>query len=184
MNAVIFPIGPCVVALVVVAMAYDLHARRIPNWLVATGLVTALPVQVLAHGLPIGPIWWIAGALTGGLLMTPGYLMRMVGAGDVKLMAAVGALLGPRGALEAVLATAAAGGLLSLVALMQRRRLRRGVTGAMSTLITMAVEPGESLSAGLAAMKEPMQQAQSSIGSMPYGVAIAIGSVITLIVNT
>jgi Flp pilus assembly protein protease CpaA len=36
----------------------------------------------------------------------------------------------------------------------------------------------------MSAIKEPAHQAESSIGSMPYGVAIAIGSVITLIVNT
>ena len=179
MNTMIFPIGPCVVALVVVAMTYDLHARRIPNWLVVTALTAALPVQVVAHGLPIGPLWWITGALTGGLLMTPGYLIRMMGAGDVKLMAAVGALLGPRGALEAVLATAAVGGVLSFVALLQKRRVRHGVAGAMSILITMSAGTEQSASAAEASNRT----AASSVGSLPYGVAIAIGSVITLIVN-
>jgi prepilin peptidase CpaA len=179
MNTVIFPIGPCVVALVVVAMMYDLHARRIPNWLVGAALIAALPVQVVANSLPIGPIWWLSGALTGGLLMTPGYLIRMVGAGDVKLMAAVGALLGPRGALEAVLATAAVGGVLSLFALLQKKRLRHGVAGAMSILITMSGEAEQHA-------RSPESSAHekgSSVGSLPYGVAIAIGSVITLILN-
>lgn len=180
MNTVLFPAGPCVVALVVIAMSYDMHARRIPNWLVATALIAALPVEIVANGLPIGPIWWIAGALTGAVMLMPGYLMRMLGAGDVKLMAAVGALLGPRGALEAVLATAAAGGVLSLVALLQKRRLRRGVAGAMSMLITMSAAPEEIVSA----KKDRTDQAIPSVGSLPYGVAIAIGSVITLIANT
>lgn len=175
MNAMLFPVGPCVMALVVPAMAYDLHARRIPNWLVAAGLIAALPVQLIANGLPVGAIWWVAGALTGGLLLVPGYLMRMVGAGDVKLMAAVGALLGPRGALEAVLATAAVGGLLALLALMQKRRLRRGVAGALSMLITMSAAPD-----AIGSTKKDL----SGAGSLPYGVAIAIGSVLTLIVHT
>ncbi|WP_206956452.1 A24 family peptidase [Trinickia acidisoli] len=179
MNTVLFPIGPCVMALVVIAMSYDLHARRIPNWLVATALIAALPVQIVANGLPIGPIWWFAGALTGGLLLTPGYLMRMLGAGDVKLMAAVGALLGPRGALEAVLAATVVGGVLSFVALMQRRRLRKGMASAMSMLITMSAMPEESVSS----KKEPARASELSVGSLPYGVAIAIGSAITLIVN-
>lgn len=176
MNTVLFPTGPCVLALVVIAMAFDLHARRIPNWLVASALIAALPIQIAANGLPIGPLWWIAGALTGGLLLMPGYLLRMLGAGDVKLMAAVGALLGPRAALEAVLVATAIGGLLSFVALMQRRRLRRGVAGAMSILITMSAD-------GAAASTAPERGAANSIGSLPYGVAIAVGSVITLMLN-
>lgn len=179
MNAVLFPIGPCVVALVVIAMAYDLHARRIPNWLVATALVAAMPVQMLAHGVPMGPLWWIGGALMGGLLLMPGYLIRMLGAGDVKLMAAVGALLGPHVALEAALLATAVGGVLSLLALMQRRRLRRGVASAMSTLITISATPYDSASTST----KPEQRARLSVGSLPYGVAIAIGSVITLLAN-
>lgn len=163
-------------ALVVIAMSYDLHARRIPNWLVATALVAALPVQIIANGLPIGPIWWVAGMLTGGALLLPGYLLRMLGAGDVKLMAAVGALLGPRAAFEAVLAATAIGGLLGLVELVRKRRMRKGVAGAMSMLITMSAD-------GARTDPGPESHAELSMNSLPYGVAIAIGSVVTLLLN-
>lgn len=176
MNTVLFPTGPCVVALVVIAMSYDLHSRRIPNWLVAVALIAALPIQIVANGLPIGPIWWITGALTGGLLLMPGYLSRMLGAGDVKLMAAVGALLGPRAALEAVLLATAIGGVLAFFALMRKRRLRRGVAGAMSMLIAMSADSAVTNT-------EHPRDTGLSIGSLPYGVAIAIGSVITLVLN-
>lgn len=176
MNTMLFPTGPCVLALVVVAMSYDLHARRIPNWLVIVALIAALPVQIIANGLPIGPIWWISGILTGGLLLMPGYLIRMLGAGDVKLMAAVGALLGPRAALEAVLLATAMGGVLAFFALMRKRRLRKGVAGAMSMLITMSAD-------GPATSTEPARSTGTSIGSLPYGVAIAVGSVITLMLH-
>ena len=180
MNLVPFPIGPCVFTLVVVAMAYDMHARRIPNWLVATALAIALPVQLLANGMPSGSIWWIGGAATGSLLLIPGYLMRMLGAGDVKLMAAVGAFLGPRVALEAALATAAVVGVLALLAVIRKRRLRRVVASAMSMLITMSESPEKSASIKPRAPHEE----SSSIGSLPYGVAIAIGTVFALIANT
>lgn len=176
MNTVLFPTGPCVLAIVVIAMSFDLHARRIPNWLPAIALIAALPIQIVANGLPIGTTSWIAGALTGGLLLMPGYLIRMLGAGDVKLMAAVGALLGPRAALEAVLIASAIGGLLSLITLLQRRRLRSGVASAMSMLITMSGD-------GATARTQPEHRAGLGIGSLPYGVAIAIGSVITLMLN-
>ncbi|WP_116138628.1 A24 family peptidase [Trinickia diaoshuihuensis] len=176
MNTILFPTGPCVVALVVVAMSYDLHARRIPNWLVATALIAALPIEIVANGLPIGPMWWLTGALTGGLLFVPGYLIRMLGAGDVKLMAAVGALLGPRGALEAVMAATVAGGVIAFVALLQKRRLRRGVASAMSILITMSADDTPQRERARPAV-------ESAVGSLPYGIAIAIGSVIAIAVN-
>lgn len=176
MNTVLFPTGPCVLTLVVIAMAFDLHARRIPNWLVVIALIAAMPIQIVANGMPNGPIWWIAGALTGGLLLMPGYLIRMLGAGDVKLMAAVGALLGPHTALEAVLITTAIGGLLSFVSLMRKRRLRKGVAGAMSMLIAMSAD-------GARADAEPEHDVAFGTGSLPYGVAIAVGSVVTLMLN-
>lgn len=94
MNGVPFPIGPCVLALVMIAALSDLNTRRIPNWLVATALVVALPMQVVLHGATEGMQMWLGGCLTGGLLLLPGYLMRLMGAGDVKLMAAVGAFCG------------------------------------------------------------------------------------------
>ncbi|HTH77092.1 MAG TPA: prepilin peptidase [Trinickia sp.] len=177
MNTVLFPTGPCVLALVVIAMSYDLHARRIPNWLVVIALIAALPIQIVANGLPNGPIWWVTGALTGGLLLLPGYLLRMLGAGDVKLMAAVGALLGPHGALQAVLVATAVGGALGLFALMRKRKVRKGVAGAMSMLITMSADGAET-------HPERKRGTGLDVGSLPYGVAIAIGSVITLIANT
>jgi prepilin peptidase CpaA len=178
MNAVLFPIGPCVVTLVAVAMAYDLHARRVPNWLTATGVVVALPVQIALHGVSSGSLLWFGGLLTGGLMFLPPYLMRVMGAGDVKLMAAVGAFCGAVGAFETALAAAAVGGVFSLGAMLRKRRVREGVTNAMSMLITMAATPGELRTA------EPTRRiAASSIGALPYGVAIAIGAVIVLFAN-
>ena len=178
MNGVLFPIGPSVVTLVAVAMVYDLHARRVPNWLTAAGVAVALPVQIALHGFSSGSLWWLGGLLTGGLMFVPPYLMRVMGAGDVKLMAAVGAFCGALGAFETALAAAIVGGVLSLTVMLRKRRVREGVTNAMSMLITMAATPGE------ASTVEPTQRlAAQSIGSLPYGVAIAIGAVIVLFAN-
>jgi len=178
MNGVLFPIGPCVVTLVAVAMVYDLHARRIPNWLTATGVALALPVQIALHGFSSGSLWWLAGLLTGGLMFVPPYLMRVMGAGDVKLMAAVGAFCGALGAFETALAAAIVGGVLALALMLRKRRVREGVTNAMSMLITMAASPGEVRTVG------PSERvATPSIGALPYGVAIAIGAVVVLFAN-
>lgn len=173
MNGVPFPIGPCVLALVMIAALSDLNTRRIPNWLVATALVVALPMQVVLHGATEGMQMWLGGCLTGGLLLLPGYLMRLMGAGDVKLMAAVGAFCGASGAFEIGLVTFAIGGAWSLTVLLRRRQMLTGLIGAASLLVETAV-PGD----GIGQRRSGL--AHGSIGTIPYGVAIAIGSTVVL----
>lgn len=76
------------------AAIFDLIQRRIPNWLALTALLTGLGLNLLAHQLT--GFWQ---ALTGiglaCLIYFPLYLLRVVGGGDVKLMVALGALVGP-----------------------------------------------------------------------------------------
>ncbi len=107
--------------IVVVAGAYDLRCRKIPNWLSLSGLVLGLGTNILLSG------WGGLGAAALGfglamLIYTPLYLIRGMGAGDVKLMAAVGAIVGPHDWLGIFLATALAGGLISLAAVVIKRR--------------------------------------------------------------
>jgi len=93
----------------------DLRTHRIPNAIVLTGIVLAFTLQGLAGG-PRGLAVSMAGMLVAGGLLLPFHLGRGMGAGDVKLMAMVGAFLGPLGALIAVAMTLVAGMLLSVVA--------------------------------------------------------------------
>lgn len=176
MNGVPLPVGPCVLALVMIAALSDLQTRRIPNWLVATALVVALPVQVTLHGGAEGAQMWLGGCLTGGLLLLPGYLMRLMGAGDVKLMAAVGAFCGAIGAFEIGLATLVIGGVWSLAVLLLRRQTLTVLSGAAMRLVDRAGSDG-----GAARRRGGL--ASGSIGTLPYGVAIAIGSTVVLFAN-
>lgn len=173
MNRVPFPIGPCVMALVIVAALWDVQTRRIPNWLVVAGLAAAVPAQWLAHGGIEGMQLWLGGALTGALIFLPGYAMRLMGAGDVKLTAAIGAFCGAYGAFEIGLATFAIGGAWSLAVLLRRRQMLTGLSGAASLLVETAVPGG-----GIAQRRSGL--ADGSIGTIPYGVAIAIGSTVVL----
>lgn len=50
-------------ALVLVAALWDLQTRRIPNWLVVTGLIVAIPVQWFTHGVVDGMTMWMGGML-------------------------------------------------------------------------------------------------------------------------
>jgi len=101
----------------------DLRTRRVPNAL--TGSVAALGLLLaVLHATSVSPVAALGGIAVGLAVMLPGHLIGATGAGDVKLLAALGALLGPKGVLMAFVYTAIAGGALALLVAVGRRRLR------------------------------------------------------------
>jgi prepilin peptidase CpaA len=104
--------------------AIDLMTRRVPNPL--TMSVAAVGFTLAASGLSgvsLGQAF--AGFALGLVLMLPGHVIGATGAGDVKLFAALGTLLGPSRIGMAFLYTGIAGGLLALLIAMQRNRLAK-----------------------------------------------------------
>jgi prepilin peptidase CpaA len=93
-----------------IAVHSDLRRHRIPNKLSLLGLIAGLGLQTLAGGLH-GLVSGLLGAGVGLACFAPFYLLRAMGAGDVKLLAAVSAFLGPQVALTAALLSLLAGGL-------------------------------------------------------------------------
>lgn len=102
-----------VLALLWIAAAWDVHQRRIPNWLVLAAALVGVSLQSLLTGAS-GLLAALAGLVVGLLVLLPGYLLGGTGAGDVKLMAAIGTFLGPQGVLLAALASIAAGSVVAL----------------------------------------------------------------------
>jgi prepilin peptidase CpaA len=104
------------------AAAIDLRTRRVPNPL--TALLATAGLLLAATGLSgvtVGAS--LAGLVLGLALMLPGHVFGATGAGDVKLFAATGALIGPVPIAVGFVYTAIAGGVLALViAIMRRRR--------------------------------------------------------------
>ena len=102
-----------------VAIVEDLRRRRVPNWLTAAGVAGGLGCAAWGgwHGLGIAA----AGTLVGFLLL-PFHWCGAMGGGDVKLMAAYGAVLGPSGILLAAVFAAIFGGIGAAGALLWNRR--------------------------------------------------------------
>lgn len=106
-----------------VAAAIDLRTRRVPNVL-TMGMTVAGIAIAAAGGGRAGVLAALGGFALGGALMMPGHIFGATGAGDVKLLAASGTLLGPTMTLRAFIATAIAGGVLALIVAIRRGRLR------------------------------------------------------------
>jgi prepilin peptidase CpaA len=101
----------------------DMYTRRVPNLL--TIGVTVLGVTLAAIGLTgLNVAGALGGFALGLALMLPGHLIGATGAGDVKLFAALGTLLGPSRTGSAFVYTALAGGFLAVIVARRRRRLR------------------------------------------------------------
>lgn len=110
--------------LVLIAAAFDIRYRRIPNWLVLAGIVVGLGFNVYDSGWA-GLLRAAEGLGLGFILYFPLYLIRARGAGDVKLLAAVGAITGPGNCLWIFLSTAILGGIIAVLVLLVRGRLQR-----------------------------------------------------------
>jgi prepilin peptidase CpaA len=112
-----------VIASSVAAAAIDLRTRRVPNALTAATAAAGLAIAVTGVG-STGVIASIVGGLVGFALLLPGHIWGGTGGGDVKLLAALGTLLGPNKIIVAFLATAISGGLIALVIALLHRRFR------------------------------------------------------------
>ncbi len=101
-----------------IAAEEDLRRRAVPNWLTAAGAAGGLVCSAASgwHGLGMA----VAGMIAGFLILLPFHWLRAMGGGDVKLLAAFGALLGPSGILLAAVFAAVFGGITAAGALVWR----------------------------------------------------------------
>jgi prepilin peptidase CpaA len=144
---------------------FDLRTRRVPNWLTLS--VTALGISLAAAQLTSTSVAAALGGFAVGLLlMLPGHLVGATGAGDVKLFAALGTLLGPSGTGMAFMYTAILGGALAVVVAMHRGRLQDTLQGTATLVMTGG--------ANVAEIERP-----TADNRFAYAPAIAIGTLVS-----
>lgn len=110
------------VAVLMFASITDLTQRKVYNWLIVPALIIGLVWNTVEMGWP-GIGFSLLGLLAGGLLFLPFYLWGGMGAGDIKLMAVVGAFGGAKFALHAWFYIALAGGVAAVILLLIRGEL-------------------------------------------------------------
>ena len=140
------------------AAIVDVRSRRIPNWLTLGLLLSGIALNIWQAGLQGGALA-LAGATLGLALLLPLYAVRAIGAGDVKLLAGLGALLGPHVLVSVAVYGALAGGLMSAIVLARRGRL-------LIVLHEVLIEHRAPTRGG---------------GTAPYALAIAFGMYSTLV---
>jgi len=146
--------------LVCIAGLTDLRQRRIPNWLTFPSMALGLAMQASYAGWK-GLLFGFAGLAIAPSLLLLLHLGRGIGMGDVKLMAALGAILGPFTAMIVVLASALAGAVLAgLVVFGAVRQMPLAWRGPKSERLSTAANL-----------------------TMPYGIAIGIGTLVTLAIT-
>jgi prepilin peptidase CpaA len=155
-----------------VAGAYsDVRGGRIPNRLTYGALLTGVVARFFLSGWR-GAVEGLLGALICGGVFLLFFVVGGMGAGDVKLMAAIGCWAGVREGLITLLATAIAGGLLAVGYMVFYRRASRTVRN-LGSLFRFH------LASGLQSHPEINLKSSEAI-KIPYAVAIAIGTVYSM----
>ena len=155
-------------SMVAVAIFFDVRSERIPNWLIATGTVVALALHAVNSGA-FGLLTSVGGLSVAMAMLLPFYITGVMGAGDVKLMAAVGAFTGAHLALLTVGFALGVGVLEAIVILVLRgsgrqtwERYRHMGKTIMATGRLVYIPPGQGDAAG---------------DSFPFAIAIGIGTI-------
>ncbi len=159
------------IPLAVIISYYDVCYRRIPNPFVLATLTTGIVINAAFGGLS-GAVASVGGCLMAFALMFVLHVFGAMGAGDVKLFAAIGALTGAHLVLPTFLVVAVTGGVLGVFSMLRAGQLKSTMMRVLQIL--MGLLPGYSIP------RFPLPQDRRH--TIPYGVAITFGSLISIVI--
>lgn len=147
----------------------DFRTHKIPNWLTVSAFILGIGMHAVFGGWP-GAKASLEGTALALVLLLPLVLMRGLGAGDWKLMGAVGAFLGPILFLFVLLGSILVSGLMAIVEMMRTQRVRE-------TFHNLFVLVQGFFSFGLRANPEISLDNQRLL-KLPFGVAVAVSTLV------
>ena len=155
------------IPLAVLIIYYDVRYRRIPNAFVLATLISGLTLNITIGGWQ-GGLYSIGGCVLAFILMFMLHVFGAMGAGDVKLFAAIGSVLGAQLVLPTFVVVVLTGGLLALVVMFRSGAVRTTLHRVLQILVGLL--PG-------------WQMPKFSVPAdrrltIPYGAAITIGAII------
>jgi prepilin peptidase CpaA len=162
-----------VAVVLVVAAVIDGRELRVPNWLTFPFALVGLAASLRPDGLGLVPA--LLGGLLGLALLLPLYAVGGMGAGDVKLLAGVGAWIGPALLWEAFVASAIAGAAMAVIMMLASGRLATHLGRMRSIAVEWLVIRNPVLLAEIAAARKP------SMTLLPYGIPIALGTLVVFL---
>ena len=155
------------VGILLIAVIWDIRVAKIPNAITFPSMVIGVIYHGASHGLS-GAWLSIAGLLVGSAVFLPFYLLKGMGAGDIKLMGAVGALVGLKAVIPAIVFTALAGGIYVLVLIFFHPRALKGLIFGIVPMLKTLLITGQLI---LPSLFEKGKKPQ-----VRYGIAIAAGT--------
>lgn len=170
--------------LVSLSAAFDAKERRIPNKITLTGILLGLVFNLIMGGWT-GLLNSFLGILVGIAVFFIPFAMGGMGAGDVKLMGAIGALMGWRFSLETAIYSALVGGVMVLVYLLYTRKLLDVLSGILLALVQVLnrIIQKKGYSEPLMKIEQTFYKNGKEYKKIyiPYGVAIAGGALLVLV---
>jgi prepilin peptidase CpaA len=153
-------------SLALTSSATDLLYRRIPNLVIVAGGLVAIGLAFESAGLS-GLAHAVGGILLALALLLPLYALRLIGAGDVKLAAAIGGYTGAVGIVEVLITSAILAGLFAIAYAAHGKRLRALNANIARFMLNAWMTAAHGIPQDL--------RIKRSIGSMPYAPCLALG---------
>ncbi|MGA9995506.1 MAG: prepilin peptidase [Pyrinomonadaceae bacterium] len=169
LNPIIIVSVALLIPLAIIITYYDVRYRRIPNAFVLATLLSGLAIHLISGGLR-GGLASLGGCAFAFILMFVLHVFGAMGAGDVKLFAAIGAVTGASLVLPTFLMVVLTGGLLAVVSTLRMRMLKATLFRVLQ--IFMGLLPGWEMPR----FAVPTDRKYT----IPYGVAITFGSLISV----
>jgi len=162
------------------AAATDVRTRRIPNWLTAALAVAGVANALIVPGAPLSTGSALAGLGVGLAVPFVFFAIRALGAGDVKLLAAIGAWVGAQPILLIMLGAAVLGGVVAVVQGLMQRRL--SLLLGNTTLLAMNLANVRKF--GTAKLEAMGGEPPTLKNTIPYAVPILLATALFVVGRT